>query len=63
MIRHNLPGFLAGPMPVPGWPKEEKTWEETVIEKIGLDIPKSVQDEILRKTYDSFGEIRDRLPI
>ena len=22
MIPHNLPGFLAGPMPVPGWPKD-----------------------------------------
>lgn len=25
MISHNLPGFLAGPMPVPGWPKDENS--------------------------------------
>jgi hypothetical protein len=28
MIRHNLPGFLAGPMPIPDWPKHSEAWQK-----------------------------------
>ena len=38
MIRHSLPGFLAGPMPVPGWPKDNC---DDLIEKFAQDIGKS----------------------